>query len=281
MKGLVSKASVNLPLVLQKMSEQSQDLNNEDDVKSLLKKTMDMLRSDYGLEPYLYRIDGGMHNIKWKPHHLSEGDVSSCDEKFIAKVTHGLSVLGPKNEVYYDGLNFMTIAGKQIEFISLKLGQDKDAVLFWAKQELDEIQSACLEHFLKQLVMSISSLNRLAKAQSLIHIDDLTGLYNYRYLEISLENEIKRWQRFGESFCVLFIDLDNFKPINDEHGHLSGSSVIKQVGELLTVDLRTVDSVYRYGGDEFVVLLLGVSLSRGYLVAERIRKKIEKTDSKL
>ena len=92
-----------------------------------------------------------------------------------------------------------------------------------------------------------------------------------------MDNEISRFERFGESFCVLFIDLDNFKPINDIHGHLSGSSVIKQVGLLLTEDLRTVDSVYRYGGDEFVVLLLGVSLSRGYLVAERIRKRIEKT----
>ena len=148
---------------------------------------------------------------------------------------------------------------------------------FWVRDDLDSIKAACLEYFIKQVTICISSLKRLTAAQNLIHIDDLTGLYNYRFLETSLDNEISRFERFGESFCVLFIDLDNFKPINDIHGHLSGSSVIKQVGLLLTEDLRTVDSVYRYGGDEFVVLLLGVSLSRGYLVAERIRKRIEKT----
>ena len=78
---------------------------------------------------------------------------------------------------------------------------------FWVKPDLDKIKSTCLEYFVKQLVVCVNSLNRLVHAQKLIHIDDLTGLYNYRYLEISLENEISRFERFGESFFVWCLSI--------------------------------------------------------------------------
>ena len=277
MSSTVLQSEIDLQVILQKMSEQTQDLNLEDDVRSLLKKTMKMLEDEYGLCPYLFRLSGHSHNINWQADELCGDLVEQTDTKFISSITRALSLLDPQKELYHEGINHATVAGHAIEFISIKLSDLSTAVLFWVKTDLDKIKSTCLEYFVKQLVVCVNSLNRLVHAQKLIHIDDLTGLYNYRYLEISLENEISRFERFGESFCVLFIDLDNFKPINDIHGHLSGSSVIKQVGNLLTEDLRTVDSVYRYGGDEFVVLLLGVSLARGYLVAERIRKRIEKS----
>lgn len=117
--------------------------------------------------------------------------------------------------------------------------------------------------------------DQLKQTQSLLYRDDLTGLFNYRYLEVAIDSEIRRCQRFKASFCLLFVDLDNFKPINDSYGHLSGSSVIKQVAEVIKGELREVDSVFRYGGDEFVVLLIETDMKKGEKVAERIRLRIE------
>ena len=117
-------------------------------------------------------------------------------------------------------------------------------------------------------------LLRLDEKRAIIYQDDLTKVYNYRYLDLCLTSEIKRVNRFPSSFSLLFIDLDSFKPINDTHGHLVGSRVICQVAELLQEDLRDVDSVFRYGGDEFVIMLVEVSPEMAAKVAERIRKKI-------
>ncbi|SME96548.1 GGDEF domain-containing protein [Pseudobacteriovorax antillogorgiicola] len=115
---------------------------------------------------------------------------------------------------------------------------------------------------------------RFQKTQELLHRDDLTNLYNYRYLEACLDAEMKRVQRFQTSFSLLFIDLDSFKPINDKYGHLAGSEVLKQVAQVLRLELRDVDSIFRYGGDEFVVLLLEANSLKAWGVADRLREKI-------
>ena len=118
---------------------------------------------------------------------------------------------------------------------------------------------------------------KLSEAKNLIYKDELTGLYNYRYLETAIDTELRRSQRFGAPFGVIFIDLDHFKPINDTYGHLAGSSVLRQVARVITGELRSVDSVFRYGGDEFVVLLIESTPNKSQKVAERIRLEISQT----
>lgn len=112
-------------------------------------------------------------------------------------------------------------------------------------------------------------------ARELIYSDDLTGLYNHRYLHIALEQEIRRAERYGLEFSLAFIDLDLFKHINDAHGHLSGSSVLREVGTLLRSCVRDADLLFRYGGDEFTALLVETDSRGAKVVAERIRKAIE------
>lgn len=112
-------------------------------------------------------------------------------------------------------------------------------------------------------------------ARELIYTDDLTGLYNYRYLHIAMEQEIRRSERYGLEFSVAFIDLDLFKNINDVHGHLVGSSVLKEVGEVLSSSVRDTDMLFRYGGDEYTILLVETDSRGAKVVAERIREKIE------
>lgn len=112
-------------------------------------------------------------------------------------------------------------------------------------------------------------------ARELIYTDDLTGLHNYRYLQLILNREIRRTERYGLSFALIFIDLDYFKNVNDSHGHLAGSAALREVAAVLRKTVREVDLLFRYGGDEFTALLVETDGHGGAIVAERIRRTIE------
>ncbi len=108
--------------------------------------------------------------------------------------------------------------------------------------------------------------------------DDLTGLYNYRHFYKTLESELTRLKRQKTALSLVMFDLDNFKRYNDRYGHLEGDKVLKKIGEIVTHSIRSnVDSGYRYGGDEFAVLLIGASLDQALVIAERIRSSIEQS----
>ncbi|GAM09376.1 diguanylate cyclase DosC [Geobacter sp. OR-1] len=133
-----------------------------------------------------------------------------------------------------------------------------------------------LSFLLDQSSLAFENAARYVSARNLINIDELTGLFNYRYLEVALEREVKRAERYGTSLSVIFLDIDQFKEINDTHGHLVGSKVLKEVGKLLKGSVREIDTVIRYGGDEYTILLGETSLETAAGVAERIRRSIER-----
>jgi diguanylate cyclase (GGDEF)-like protein len=101
--------------------------------------------------------------------------------------------------------------------------------------------------------------------------DPLTGLYNRSQLFVTLEQEVSRTRRSDRGFCVLMIDLDGLKTINDQTGHLRGDEVLRAVGAVIAGSIRNVDSAYRYGGDEFVVMLPETDIVGAFFVAEKIR----------
>jgi diguanylate cyclase (GGDEF)-like protein len=106
--------------------------------------------------------------------------------------------------------------------------------------------------------------------------DDLTKLFNTRYLNRTLEMEIARAARHHTSLSLIFMDVDYFKHINDNYGHLVGSKLLVEIGQLLLKNLRTVDIVARYGGDEFVMVLPQTTPKNAIQIAERIRKGVER-----
>lgn len=108
--------------------------------------------------------------------------------------------------------------------------------------------------------------------------DDLTQLYNSRYFYKKLEEEIDRLIRYKQPMSLLLIDIDDFKKINDRYGHLAGDKVLKLVGKIIRNFLRKTDTPYRYGGEEFAVLLPGTEVEAAINVAERIRKGFETED---
>lgn len=115
----------------------------------------------------------------------------------------------------------------------------------------------------------------LVKIEELAITDELTGLYNRRHLMNVLEQQRAITNREGSSFVLAFIDLDNFKGINDEYGHGTGDEVLRQFSVLLQDSVREVDLVSRYGGEEFVLLLNGVGIETASIVVERIREAVE------
>jgi diguanylate cyclase (GGDEF)-like protein len=111
-----------------------------------------------------------------------------------------------------------------------------------------------------------------ATRQSLI--DDLTRLYNVRYLYQTLDNEIRRARRYNSPVSIVFMDLDGFKLVNDLHGHRAGSVTLTEVAQVIARSVREADFIARYGGDEFVMMLPETPASRAIEVAERVRAQI-------
>jgi diguanylate cyclase (GGDEF)-like protein len=105
-------------------------------------------------------------------------------------------------------------------------------------------------------------------------IDDLTRLYNVRYLYQTLDNEIRRARRYGSAVSVVFMDLDGFKLVNDAYGHRAGSVTLTEVAEVITMSVRDSDFIARYGGDEFVLMLPETPARRAVQMAERVRSQI-------
>lgn len=107
------------------------------------------------------------------------------------------------------------------------------------------------------------------------YLDELTGLYNQRYLPMALEHEINRSKREKGQFTLLFLDIDYFKMVNDGRGHLVGSRLLIELSMVLRGQVRACDYCFRYGGDEFIVLLGSTGSENAKIVAERIRKAVE------
>jgi len=110
-----------------------------------------------------------------------------------------------------------------------------------------------------------------ARYRELSITDGLTRLYNVRHFHQQLEIEIERAQRYGPPLSLLLLDVDNFKSFNDTYGHVEGDRVLIRMGEVIRNCLRRTDSAYRYGGEEFVLLLPETDLAGAQIVAERLR----------
>ncbi len=125
--------------------------------------------------------------------------------------------------------------------------------------------------------IAIDNARAVEKIQELTITDDCTGLYNARHLYSTIESEVYRSNRFGYEFSVLFLDLDRFKLVNDNYGHLVGSRLLYEIGTTIKSRLRLIDYAFRYGGDEFVVLLPQTCKKSSLVVARRLRDILRTT----
>ena len=119
--------------------------------------------------------------------------------------------------------------------------------------------------------IALENARYVQRIQELTITDDCTALYNARHLHFVLDAEIYRSTRYNYEFSVIFIDLDHFKQVNDTYGHLIGSKLLWMIGEIIKGHLRLIDYAFRYGGDEFVILLPQTPKENALMVVRRIK----------
>ncbi|WP_058020731.1 GGDEF domain-containing protein [Pseudohongiella spirulinae] len=116
--------------------------------------------------------------------------------------------------------------------------------------------------------------DKVAALSELVITDELTGLFNYRFLIRSINQELERAHRVGQGFALAILDFDNFKRLNDTHGHEFGNQVLRAAGTYIRKSLRQLDVPCRFGGEEFVIVLPGTSLREAVVLGERLREGI-------
>jgi len=135
-------------------------------------------------------------------------------------------------------------------------------------------QIELLEKVALQIAAPVENAQLYAQLEQRSRIDVLTGLFNRRHFEEQLKEEVSRHSRYGNEFSISMLDLDNFKSYNDAYGHPAGDILLSQIGKIIKSSIRNVDQAFRYGGDEFVVILPQTARGDAYVVAERVRAQI-------
>ncbi len=267
-----TKSSAMNPIAL--ITDANEKLHSDSTFKGMLGNFGATLKSLCGTQTFgvfQFCKDKSLVRIKLKSHDLNKINEDVC-ESLKVFILHDIDALSNADQ----GMITLSLDGSNYHLCSVAnpIETESQCFVLWDSVDLDATQESIVNILVSQIQRESTWYQKLENTQSQLYIDELTELYNFRYFEIALDNELRRAGRFDINFCILFIDLDDFKPINDTHGHLSGSSVLCQVAEEIREAIREVDIPIRFGGDEFVVVLLGASASKGQLVAERIRKRI-------
>ncbi len=264
----------------------------ETHLESMVKRTIKLLQSTFHIAPFvLLKLHKEGEQLGAEKISLRIKQSPEFDAETLQMVINHLKSVDLQHSDYSVGIHRLDLAGHVSNFALLGDPMNEWFALIWSESALQKALEAgdqldpslhysselALDFMIKQLQTTCRWFSRFTETQTLLNLDDLTGLYNHRYLEQAIDREIKRAQRYDSSFCLLFIDLDNFKPVNDTYGHLAGSQVLREVAQILKATLRDVDLVFRYGGDEFVVLLIESDARGGMKTAQRIRERIQYT----
>ncbi|MCU0599335.1 MAG: diguanylate cyclase [Desulfobacterales bacterium] len=132
-----------------------------------------------------------------------------------------------------------------------------------------------LKRVIRERELTQERTKMLVQLKELSITDDLTKLYNSRHFYQQLQNEVKRFYRYHRPLALLLIDIDHFKYYNDTYGHLEGDKILFKIGGLISSCLRAMDTAYRYGGEEFTVILPETSCEAALIVAERILRTVQ------
>lgn len=144
-----------------------------------------------------------------------------------------------------------------------------------------ESELVLLENLLSMLVYPLRNAIQFKQAVMQAHSDALTGVKNRSTFDESLGREINLAKRYGQDFTMLVIDIDFFKKVNDTYGHKAGDDALKLVASSIQKSIRTTDMLFRYGGEEFVVLLGNTDCEKSYCIADRILESVRRIEMKI
>jgi two-component system cell cycle response regulator len=214
---------------------------------------------------------------------FSESDARTLREILVGEKPVDIDSIS-RIEVVSEGAFHNTLRSVGVECESVVAvpikGSDKEVGVLWLFEDGRAFEPGELDRV--RLIsghaeLALRNAERYNEAKERAFIDDVTEIYNARYLLQATDREIHRADRYGNPLTVLFLDLDRFKLVNDHHGHLVGSRALRRLSEVLPSCIRQVDTLARYGGDEFTILLVDTDHDSALIVAERIRRTVEET----
>ncbi len=160
----------------------------------------------------------------------------------------------------------LKVTGRAVGMIMLQVPADV---------EIDGDAVKLLSALAKQIGIAVNNALLFEEAKTFSLHDHLTGLPNRRFMQVQLEKSIETAKRYGEKLAAILLDIDNFKNYNDTRGHVEGDNLLVRIADILKKELRSSDFVFRYGGEEFLVILPRTDLGTASEVAERLRRQVE------
>jgi diguanylate cyclase (GGDEF)-like protein len=209
---------------------------------------------------------------------LEEGEIFPCEADWWnnaldsggIETISDLSGYAGKGRLYEDAQSRISIPmisyGQPLGLLVLS-GRERNAFARTETQPLESVADI--------FSSAIQNANYVQRVKQLAYLDGLTGIFNRRYFETRITEEIERARRFGTELAVIMVDVDKFKSLNDTFGHLLGDEVLRQVSSLLSRQIRKIDVVCRYGGEEFVILLPQTAPEQALHVADKLRRAVE------
>ena len=239
-----------------------------DDLAHFLDYVDNFLQTDFKASPILVYSTHENAKDKIRAHrkqtieelYYKKNEVKNFRDE-VKKRLGDVSALG-KKEVFYYTFPIGIFTGQEY-FICFKCNQ--------------EISKAIVDYFFQFLKTTLTKIDRYQEARglkSLVYKDEITGLFNQRRFSEDIDESISRAKEDSHQFSVIFIDIDHFKQVNDGHGHLVGTKLLKDVGTIIKNSVRPDDLCYRYGGDEFVIIVKNTSFYDAKTIGERVLNNI-------
>ncbi len=220
--------------------------------------------TDVWIDPYIYTAQFAEY---------IEKDFNCQRNDFILHNLKGKSDIKSHN---FDDINVKDIVSYNVIEINFMA-----KLYFLPKRKMLRHHETIITTIIRSLGTTIEKSLSAKQLENAAAIDPLTGCYNRRALFDFIESDIAYTQRYGADLSIIMIDVDNFKEVNDMHGHLAGDAVLKELATCINSQVRKSDYLGRYGGEEFVLVLPETSLYSAVQLAEKLRKKIESHAVKL
>jgi two-component system, cell cycle response regulator len=285
LQDLTEEVSRNDAL-LRKTQERELELLRAGSLAQLLERLIHGLRVSYQLDAVTLVLNDPQHEIR----HLMAGDGFLVDELREVQFVDALKEvaprlpeldrpwLGPFCKEDHDLLIQGAVRSGSVALIPLWRNEQLDGLLVFCSRDPLRFNKELASDFLAHLgvVAAIcieNSVNRAKLVRSGL-TDFLTGFHNRRYLQSRLREELARAQRAHQYLVCLMIDVDHFKRVNDQYGHLAGDAVLREVARRVDAEMRTSDTGARFGGDEFAIVLAQSSFEDGERVAQRVLRAV-------
>jgi len=268
--------------LLRKTQERELELLRAGSITQLFERLIQGLRTSYQLDEVALILNDPQHEVR----HLLSGDAQAVREPpgvcfvdaLVAVAPQLINLerpwLGPYNRADHELLVPGLAPCASLALIPLRRQEELDGVLVFSSTDPFRFTQDLASDFLAHLglVAAICVENAVNRARLLRSglTDFLTGFHNRRYLHARLREELARAQRGRHSIACVMIDVDHFKRINDQYGHLAGDDVLREVAQRIDAEMRVSDTGARFGGDEFALVLSQASLAEAERVAARV-----------